>query len=50
VTPCIVVGCAAPATETLLAGGKPAWCAPHLAEMLALPRGETVAAERGRAL
>ena len=33
---CIVVGCKESATVTTLAGGKPAWCQPHLSHFLSL--------------
>lgn len=40
--PCLVVGCERPATVTTLRPpARPGFCAPHLAELLALPRGET---------
>jgi len=42
---CLVVGCPAPATVSAMPGRPPAWCAPHLAWALALPRGAPVAAE-----
>ena len=40
---CLVIGCEAVATVTTLSPpARPGFCAPHLAELLALPRGETL--------